>query len=710
MKTSFRSPGIIYLVTVFLFISFNVSIAGPPVDLSYPKTLKNPVSDIYHGSEIVDNYAWLENSDDPAVIEWTEEQEKLTHKFIDDLPQKEFLKKRFNELWRYDDEGVPQKALESERIFYYSKKKDEEKWVYNTKANEKAESIILIDPNKWDTEETLHYVKPSRDGKYIAFGKAKGGDENPVCHVMEVETGKILPDRISGWRQYVSAWLPDNEGFLYVAQPLKGTVPEGEEEYWESVYLHKLGIPAEQDEKLFWHDEIKEYWHSAHVTEDGKYIVLYRGKYYKYDVYFRKIAPGSPLIPIATGMEAKYSVDIVEDKILIKTDKDAPLEMAYITDVDHPEKKYWKSFIPQDEKDKLVYLSPIAGKIYTAYKHNAYTKIKIFNLQGKYLKDLELPTIGSAHIKGYWSQPETWVSFSSFTYPSTTFKYHFADDKLEVYKKFPVEIDVSGMTAEQVWYKSKDGTPISMFLVHRKDLKKNGLNPVYLYGYGGFNISLSPRFSTSYVVWVEAGGMLAIPNVRGGGEYGKEWHEAGMKEKKQNVFDDFIAAAEWLIDNKYTNPEKLAIAGGSNGGLLVGAVAMQRPDLCKVVDCAVPLLDMLKYHKFGYSNVWSEEYGSSDDPEGFQYIRAYSPYHNVVDGTDYPAMLITGSANDARTDPLHAMKMVARLQEANPKGDPVLLLVRKSSGHHGGTTLTVQIEHAAEERAFIMDQLGMKTP
>ena len=355
-------------------------------------------------------------------------------------------------------------------------------------------------------------------------------------------------------------------------------------------------------------------------------------------------------------------------------------------------------------------MDPVAGHVYASYTHDVTTVVKIHDLDGHHLRDLPFPTIGTGGVGGHWSQPEVWVTFSSFTYPSTTYKYHFDRNELEVYHEFPVEIDVSNMTAEQVWYESSDGTPVPMFLVHRKDLERDGERPVLLYGYGGFDVSMRPRFSTTVVVWLEAGGVYALANLRGGGEYGREWHEAGMKEKKQNVFDDFIAAAEWLIENDYTSPRRLAIAGGSNGGLLTGAVTVQRPELFRAVYCGVPLLDMLKYHRFGLANIWAEEYGSADDPEQFAYLRAYSPYHNVRDGARYPAFLVTGSENDARVDPCHARKMCARLQEADAGGGPVLLLVRKASGHGGGTTLSTQIEQRAEIYAFLMDRLGMTAP
>ncbi|TKJ38373.1 S9 family peptidase [candidate division LCP-89 bacterium B3_LCP] len=678
--------------------------------IDYPVTRQIPVTDNYHGTLITDNYRWLEDAEDPQVIAWTEAQELLTHSIIDPLPQREYLVERFNELWRYDDESVPRKVIDGERIFVWTKKKDDEKWVFNTKVNEAAEMQVLLDPNTWDPTETLGGTSPSRDGKLLAYGVAHGGDENPVYRIMNVETSDLLADTLLGWKQRVTSWLPDNSGFYYSAKPLKGEVPEGEEEYWPAAYLHILGTPADEDVKVFSHDEVKEYWHSVSISEDGKYEIYYRSLFNKNEVFFKPVNSDEPLITLTEGFDAKYSVDFIEDKILIKTDLDAPMNKAFITDVDKPERANWREFLPESENDKLEYISGIAGKVYTVYQHNAHTVVKIYDLEGNYIRDLCFPTIGVGSVSGYWSKPDIWVSFSSFTYPSTTFKYDFDCDSLVVYRKYPVEINVEDYTAEQVWYNSKDGTPVSMFLVHSKDIKKDGNNPALLYGYGGFNISLRPRFSTSYVVWLEMGGMVAIPNLRGGGEYGREWHEAGMLENKQNVFDDFTAAAYWLMDNNYTCSEKLAVSGGSNGGLLVGAFAAQTPYLCRVIYCAVPLLDMVNYHTFGLANIWAEEYGSSEDPEQFKYLHAYSPYHNVGNGVDYPTMLITGSENDARVDPLHARKMVARLQEADPDGEPILLLVRKASGHGGGTTLSDQIEQRAQTWAFLMDRVGLQVP
>ncbi len=694
-----------FIFTLTIILATNTS--GEP--MTYPETPKIPTAHNYHGTEVTDHYQWLENADDPKVQAWVDAQVKLTRLQIDSLPQRKHLIARFNELWRYDDETVPKRVLKGDRIFYWAKKKTDEKWVFVTREHENAEPRIVLNPNEWPANETIAGIEPSRDGQYLAFGKAIGGDENPVYRIMETATGRILPDSLAGWKQGVNAWLPDNSGFYYSAKPLKGTVPDGEEDYWHSVYFHKLGTSAEMDRKVFGHEKVKEYWHGAAVSEDGRYEVFVRSLFYASEIYFRKTGSADSLIPLATGLDAEYNVEFVGDKILIVTDSNAPLYQVYIADAAKPQRENWRVLIPQHEKDKLSSIAPVAGHLYATYEHNAHTVVRIYDLNGQYVRDLAMPTIGSGGVSGYWSRDDVWVSFTSFAYPPTTFKYDFTANKLNVYKAFPLKIDVSNIEVEQVWYPSEDGTPVSMFLVHRKGLKKDGKNPVYLYGYGGFNISLTPYFSNSYLVWLEAGGMIAIANLRGGGEYGQAWHKAGMFEKKQNVFDDFIAAGEWLIANNYTNPQKLAIGGGSNGGLLVGAVAVQRPDLFKAVDCAVPLLDMLRYHQFEFAKVWAEEYGSADDPEQFKYIYKYSPYHNVKEGVNYPTMLITGSARDARTNPLHARKMVARMQAANPNGQPILLREQTDSGHHGGTTISVQIEQAADAWAFMMNQLGITT-
>ena len=674
-----------------------------------PATPKKPASYALHGVTIEDPYLWLEKGDDPAVKAWTKAQERATRAVLDDLPQRAWLAGRFAKLWRYDDTKPPVPVLKGDRAFFWTKKAAEEHWVYWTREREGAPAVMLIDPNAWGAHDTLDLTEESPDGSLVAFGRAQKGDENPIIRVMETATKRILPDTLRGWRQGGVSWLHDNSGFYYACQPLKGEVPDGEENYWYAVWFHKLGTPASADVKVFSDDKVKEYWHAAGVAEDGEHVLFYRGMYYKNDLYLSTVGSAEPPKPIVTGMDAQYSADIAGDRLFIWTDKDAPLGKVWTAPLDRPGRDHWTELIPESA-DKLEGFQLIGGRLYAHYLHHASTRIRIFDLDGRFLRDLPLPGIGSASVYGYCSKPEVRLGFTSFTTPSHTYRYDFDRDALTLIHKSPIDLDTSGNTVEQVWIASKDGTKVSMFLIHRKNLVKDGNAPVLLTGYGGFDVSMTPYFSTAYAVWLDAGGMVAVPNLRGGGEYGKAWHEAGMLDRKQNVFDDFLASAEWLIAEGYTTPKRLAISGGSNGGLLVGAALVQRPDLFRAVACGVPLLDMLRYHKFGYANVWAEEYGNADDEKAYQWLRAYSPYHNVRDGVKYPAVLLVGSEDDARVDPLHARKMAARLQAADAAGGPILLSVRSASGHGGGTTITTQIEQESDEWAFLMDALGMGAP
>lgn len=674
--------------------------------LKYPKTKKINQIDDYHGTKVLDEYQWLEKYNYEEVKKWVSEQEKITHDYLDKLPQKKSIKKRLNELWRYDERTIPWEVLKGKRIFYYEKKKIEEKWVYYTQENESGEKVELLNPNNWKEEETLSYCIPSVDGKYLAYGKDTGGNENTKITVMDVKSRKLLDDFVTGWKQRGVSWLHDNSGFYYSRKPLKEEVGPGDEHYYDEVYFHKIGTSASEDKKIFYSENKKEYYHSAYVLEDGKHIIFVRDTFGKNEVYLSEVG-SNKIIPVAEGFDANYQVDILGDKIVINTDLDAPNGRLLITDLNKSEKENWKELV-EERKDKLCGFSAIGGRLYLEYLHKAHSKIEIYSLEGKFIRELELPEIGTADVFGYFSKPTVSVTFSSFLFPYTTYKYDFRKDKLELFFAPPINVDKSKFMTQQVEYFSKDGTKISMFLIGKKNFEKNAKNPVMLTGYGGFGISMTPGFSATTLIWLEAGGILAIPNLRGGGEYGQKWHENGKLEKKQNVFDDFIGAAKWLIKEKYTNPKKLAISGASNGGLLVGTAMAQRPDLFKVVDCGVPLLDMLRYHKLSIANIWAEEYGSSENAQQFKYLYKYSPYHNIKKGVNYPAALFTTSENDSRVDPMHAMKMVAKLQEINPDGEPFLLLVRKGSGHGGGTTVSQGIEHATQEQAFLMDQLGMK--
>lgn len=697
----------ISFISCITFLIFSDSVRKS-ARIKYPETEKISVLDTLHGEVIVDEYRWLEDFNDEKVQFWVDKQNDFARNYLDRLPHRDWLKKRFDELRRYDDISAPHQVLIGERIFYSAIKKDWERWAYYTKENESAESVLLLDPNGWGLK-TLGAVYPSRDGKYIAYGIEDAGRENPVIKIMNVETGKILVDSLQGWRQGGIAWLPDNSGFYYTANPLKQTVPEGEENYWEAVYFHKIGTSCTEDKKIFYHPDVKEYFHGVSISEDGKYALFYRSMFYRNEVYLQSLDSPDSLIPIVSGFDAEYDIKIIDGILIIKTDLGAPNGRVFKTTIDKLDKKDWIEIIPEKE-DNLEYVAPISGKLYAVYTHNAYRIIKIYTIDGEYIRTLPLPGIGNAWVWGYWSKKDVWVQFTSFTYPPTIFKYDFEKDSLVLYHKPPIDVDLSDFVVEQVWYESKDGTKIPMFLIHHNKIKKDGTNPVYLTGYGGFRISMGPYFSPNYAVWLECGGALAIPNLRGGGEFGEKWHKAGMLENKQNVFDDFIGAAKWLIENKYTSPQRLGIGGASNGGLLTGAVLVQMPELFKAVYIGVPLLDMIRYHKFSYANIWKEEYGNADDPEQFKYLIKYSPYHNIKKKIKYPAILIETSDNDPRCHPMHGMKMAAKLQENQIGEGAVLLVVRRYAGHGGGTTRTENILEDIDMWSFLMEQLGVSPP
>lgn len=672
----------------------------------YPATPQIPVTNTLHGTEIIDSYQWLEDADTPEVKEWTSAQNNFTHEFLNSLPQREWLSNYFEKLWRYDDSTVPRKVLNSNRVFFKTKKADQEKWVYETKENPDAPAVVLLDPNTWEKDESLDFCAPSRDGKWLAYGIAEGGNEDPRIHIMNVETKEILPDTCRGWKQAGISWMPDNSGFFYASKPLKGTVPEKEEYFWHTVWFHTLNTPAEKDKKIFWSDDVREKWHGAHVTEDGKYILLYRGLFNQTDVFIAPLDSPEQYVPVVTNIDARFAVSCVADSLYIRTDMNAPNEIVYVTDTAHPGQEHWKVFLPEAE-EKLLEFSPINGYFFASYLHNAHSVIKIYTKDGTYVRDLPLPEPGSAGVSGYWSQPPVYLGFSSYTYMPTTYEYNIEKNTRKVIHTAPYDIEMPPCTVTQVWYPSKDGTNISMFIVHKKDIKKDSDNPTLLTGYGGFNIPMTPGFATTYATWIIQGGVLAIPNLRGGGEYGEKWHEAGMRENKQNVFDDFIAAAEYLIENKYTSPKRLVCRGGSNGGLLMGAITVQRPDLFSGIICNVPLLDMIRYHLFGIADIWSEEYGTAEQPDEFAWLYAYSPYHHVKNGVTYPAVLFIGSENDARTDPLHARKMGARMQALDDNDNPIYILIRSASGHGGGVTLSKAVAQNADIWAFLMHFAGM---
>jgi prolyl oligopeptidase len=669
-------------------------------------------ADDLHGTRVPDPYRWLEDNKSAEVRAWDDEQTARYEAAVDALPQRAHLAARFDHLWRYDDESVPWPCYKGKRETFWSKKKEQDKWVVHLREKPGAKARVILDPNTWAETETLDDASFSDDCGLLAYGKATAGNEDPVFRVLDVTTGKELPDTLAGWRQGGASWLPDNSGFYYSAQPKKGEVADGDEFHFQRVYFHQLGTDGAKDPIVFEDKEHREHFHGASVSEDGRWLLLTRSKFYETEVYLQDLKKKTAPVPVVTGFGHEYYAQILGDQILIQTNWEAPKRRVMVASVKKPGREHWKEIVP--EGDELIeYVSAAAGHIYVHSLKDASTRIVVYKLDGKKVREVKLPGIGSAGAGGYWSKKEVRLSFSSFASPTILYRYDLKKDGLKEIWRSPVDFDPSNIATEQVWVTSKDGTKVPMFLVHAKDAPTDGSVPYLLTGYGGFNVTMTPYFSTVYGVWIESGGGVAIPNLRGGGEYGEAWHQAGMKEKKQNVFDDFIASAEWLIANGRTQADRLAIEGGSNGGLLVAAAVTQRPELFRAVACHVPLTDMVRYHKFGLASIWAEEYGSSDDASMFAALFLYSPYHRIARGTDYPAVLVTGSDNDARVDPAHARKFAAALQWADADHgdeDPIYLSLQRDSGHGGGVTIATQVEQQSRIMAFLMQQLGMSTP
>lgn len=683
----------------------------------YPDTKKIKVADILHGTEVTDNYRWLEDLKNPGVQAWIDAQNHLSRQSLENLPVRKWAIDRYSYFNRFYTLAFSEKIEAGDKIFWQEKKEGETNWsimVRDNKENDDAPPRKLLDLATYGPHTELWGLMPSPDGKYVAFSINDRGKENDRVRIIDAVSAKILPDTFKGWRHEFVEWLPDSSGFYYSASPKKGEVPEGDEYAWTSVYFHKLGTPGSKDKKIFYHPTEKKHMHWAQISKSKKYVFFIRGWYTagNNEIFFKKAAGDGPLIPLATGFDASYRVAEMEDTFIVQTDWKAPRGRAFVVDPGKPERENWKEFIPEaEEKLDRRGIGLAAGYVVGKYLDGGASKLKIFDKSGRYLRDIPLPDIGSASAGGKWDAPGITVRFTSYTRPFSQYNYDFKSNTLTFQKQtYPLDVDVSHYTTRRVFYRSKDGTRVSMFLLQRKDLALNSANPTLIHGYGGFNKAMKPVFRGKFIPWLEAGGVVAIPNLRGGGEYGRDWYEGGIRRNKQNSFDDCIAAAKWLIENKYTNPKKLALQGTSNGGLMAIAVALQRPDLFKAVWSDVPFTDMLRFHKFGRAKIWLSEYGNPDDPGDFKHILAYSPYHNVRDGIAFPAVLLSAGENDVRCHPLHAMKMAAKLQAANKGANPILLRVVRDTGHDPDVTTNRFVTREAEGWAFLMHHLGIQIP
>ncbi len=681
----------------------------------YPPTKTDNVADILHGVKIVDPYRWLEDGNSDATKAWVEEQNKLTQSILGSVPGRERIRKRLGSLLEIGSLSTP--VPKKGRYFFTKREGTQNQAVLFVRDGVNGKDRVLLDINQLAKDGTvaLDWYFPSKDGKLLAYGLSKDGSEQSTLHIRNVDTGKDLPDKIERTRACSLAWQPDNEGFYYTCYPAVGSVPKGKENYYRHVYYHFLGAETEKDHKVFGDGRDPEDWPSIAMSPDGRWLAVnvHQG-WAKSEVYVTGLQDNPPhFYPLAEKTNALFDVIVRNDRFYIHTNDGAPRYRLFELDPKLPGKKWadkttWKEIIPQGE-DKLEGVVPVGDHLVAEYMHDATNQLRLLDRAGKPVENVKLPTLGTiAGLGAEWDGDELFYGFQSFAVSPSIYRLDLKTRKQELWGRVETPTKPDDYVTEQVKYKSKDGTEVPMFLTYKKGVKKDGTNPTLLYGYGGFNISLTPTFATTRFLFLEKGGVLAIANLRGGGEYGEDWHRAGMLDKKQNTFDDFIAAAEWLVANKITNKEKLAIQGGSNGGLLMGAVTTQRPELFKAVVCQVPLLDMTRYHKFLIARLWMPEYGNPDKEKDFQWIYAYSPYQKVQSGTPYPAMLITTAASDSRVDPLHARKMAARLQAASISAAPILLRQETRAGHGAGKPRGMILDEQTDVWSFLFSQLGVQ--
>ena len=706
------------LLIFFLFLMTSAVVMVWAADAATPsgppKAKVAPVEDTVQGHKIVDRYRYLENGDDPDTKQYVEQELAYTRTVLDPLPGRDSINARLSQLLTIGTVGAPQ--IGGNYYFYTRREGNQNQPVLYVREGLNSADRVLVDVNKMSTDGTvaLDWWFPADDGKYVAYGTSPNGSEESTLRIVESATGKLLPDTIERTRFASVAWKKDNSGLYYTRHPKKGDVPAGEEVYHVKVFYHEMGSDPAKDALIFGEGRNAQDIPGVGLSEDGRWLLItvFQG-WSKSEMYLQDLASKNPPVELTTGKEFLYSADFFKGKLYITTNEDAPHYRVFVADATNPKRENWKELIPPSDA-VLQGASVTGGKLFAQYEHNASSELKVFDLGGKKLADIPLPTIGTVFaIGGKWDSNEVFFGFQSYTVPPSVYRYDLNGGKTSLWAKVDApSIDPSAFEVQQVWYNSKDGTRVPMFVVSKKGIEKNGKNPVLLTGYGGFNVSETPTFSRSMYLWMEHGGIYAVANLRGGAEFGEDWHRAGMLEKKQNVFDDFISAAEYLIAQKYTDKDHLSILGGSNGGLLMGAMITQRPDLFRAVVCAVPLLDMLRYQNFQIAKLWIPEYGSAEDPKQFDFIYAYSPYHHVKEGQEYPAILFMTADTDTRVDPMHAKKMAALMQAEAKNGaskeKPILLRIETKAGHGQGKPVTKQIEENTDMYSFLFWQLGVK--
>ncbi|HTT63690.1 MAG TPA: prolyl oligopeptidase family serine peptidase [Bryobacteraceae bacterium] len=684
-------PGIACLLACALSVCAQVK---PPV------TRQDNVSETFHGVKIVDPYHWLEDSSGAATRAWIDRENAYAHALLDHQPVRAGITKRLTEMLRHDAMGGP--VLRGGYYFFEKRGAEQELWsIYRRKASGGPDELLLDPaPLSADHRTSIGMEDVSEDGNLLAYSVRHGGEDETEIHIFDVrqrrDVGKPFPRAL-----YLGfAWKTDASGFYYTI---------GKRDAGKRLYYHALASTG-ADREVFGEGFGPDTWIAPVTSENGRYLlIVVQHGWAKGELYYQDLPGGGPPRPLVTGIDARFDPAFAGDFLLVQTNWKAPKSRILKIDLRDPAPAKWREAVPESD-DAIESFAVIGGKLFVDRLHNVTSRIAIYSLDGAPLGEVPLPGPGSGGIYGRSDQDEGLLSFASYTTPYSLYRYSASSGKRTLWYRDAVPFESDRFETEQIWYRSKDGTRIPMFLIHRKGLRPDGQTPTILYGYGGFNVSITPSFSANAAWWIEHGGLYAVANIRGGGEFGEAWHRAGMLDKKQNVFDDFIAAAEWLIRNKYTNPRKLAIWGGSNGGLLVAAALTQRPDLYRAVVCWHPDLDMVRYYKYTKDNNPPAllEYGNAADPQQFKYLYAYSPYEHVRPGTKYPAVLITSGDADTRVPPEQARKMTARLQAATGSERPVMILYDTKAGHSGGTPLSKVIEDSSLELTFVAWQLGVQ--
>ena len=676
---------------------------------NYPDAPRGDVVDDYFGTQVADPYRWLEDPDSPETRQWIDAENILTRSWLDAVPTHQQIHDRLEDLWNFERFSIPYKK--GGRYFYEKNDGLQDQAVLYTVASLDDEPKLLLDPNTFSEDGTIALANyaVSESGRYLAFATSDGGSDWNTWSVMDVDSGERLADELKWIKFSGVSWSQDEQGFYYSRYPAPEN-PLEQVNHNNTLYYHRLGDDQQHDLLVYERPDEPEWSFSPAVTDDGQYLVIHvsLGTEQKNRLYYKDLGTDAPVVKLLDDYDASYwFLGNQDDHFWFQTNLDAPKGRIIAIDLDNPERDAWTEVVP--EQDDALESASLAGEhLLLTYLHDARNVVRIHELDGQPTRELELPGIGSTWgFGGRLDDAETFYGFSGFTTPASVYRLDISTGESTLFRQPQVDFNPQDYTTEQVFYQSKDGTRVPMFITRRKDLEPNGDLPVLLYGYGGFNISLTPYFKVANLVWMEMGGVYAVPNIRGGGEYGEEWHLAGTRTHKQNVFDDFIAAGEWLVDSGYTRPERLAIRGGSNGGLLIGACLQQRPDLFAAAIPAVGVMDMLRYHLFTIGWAWASDYGTSEEEDMFPVLHSYSPVHNASPAS-YPATLITTADHDDRVVPAHSFKFAAAMQAAQTGPAPILIRIETRAGHSRGKPTSMRIDEATDEWAFLVRALEME--